>query len=69
MKRRNRAVAKLDPVRPPGERPGPEKVAVSGARTGQLETLTCRSCGSTFDRPVTRGRKPSLCEGCRASTS
>ena len=31
-----------------------------------LEALICQECGSSFDRVVTRGRKPFLCPGCRA---
>lgn len=29
------------------------------------ETLACSSCGSPFDRPVKRGRKPQHCPSCR----
>lgn len=31
----------------------------------QIETLTCEICGSTWDRPRTRGRKPLRCATCR----
>jgi hypothetical protein len=30
-----------------------------------IATLTCANCGSTFDRPVSRGRKPQNCPSCR----
>lgn len=33
-----------------------------------IETLTCASCGMTFQRTRTRGRKPSLCPACRGRT-
>jgi hypothetical protein len=31
----------------------------------RLETLTCADCGRTFERVVTRGRKPRNCPTCR----
>lgn len=30
------------------------------------QTLTCTSCGITWERPAQRGRKPRLCEVCKA---
>jgi hypothetical protein len=30
-----------------------------------VETLTCANCGSHFDRPAARGRKPKHCPSCR----
>lgn len=32
----------------------------------RIETLTCADCGRTFERAVTRGRKPHSCPTCRA---
>ncbi|HEY6202929.1 MAG TPA: hypothetical protein VI056_07780 [Candidatus Limnocylindria bacterium] len=32
-----------------------------------VETLSCRSCGESFDRVRSRGRKPLVCPGCRGS--
>ncbi len=32
----------------------------------EVETLTCNRCGVQWQRPRTRGRKPRLCEACRA---
>jgi phage FluMu protein Com len=31
-----------------------------------FETLTCASCGRTFERSRTRGRKPLKCPDCTA---
>lgn len=68
LKRRNRALAKLDEgdtvhrarIQPPRESerrlPRPEE---------KSETLMCAECHTPFDRPVTRGRKPRLCPQCR----
>ncbi|MHB8398004.1 MAG: HIRAN domain-containing protein [Candidatus Limnocylindrales bacterium] len=33
--------------------------------TGETEVLTCQSCGRTFERVRTRGRKPTRCPDCR----
>ncbi|GAA0803103.1 HIRAN domain-containing protein [Spirilliplanes yamanashiensis] len=43
------------PARPP--RAAPSRTVV--------EALTCAACGASFDRQVTRGRKPQRCPGCR----
>jgi len=32
-----------------------------------IETLVCAACGSSFQRPRTRGRKPRRCPACRAA--
>lgn len=34
-------------------------------RAPETETLVCASCGGSFDRERTRGRKPTLCPICR----
>jgi hypothetical protein len=34
-------------------------------RAGSVETRVCASCGESFERLVTRGRKPKLCPTCR----
>jgi hypothetical protein len=39
---------------------------VGDTTSGALETLVCRSCRHTFDRAVTRGRKPVECPECRS---
>lgn len=36
--------------------------------SSSIETLTCISCGTKFERPRTRGRKPSECSNCRNTT-
>jgi hypothetical protein len=38
--------------------------AVSADRPA-IEILTCASCGGSFERPITRGRKPQQCPSCR----
>jgi hypothetical protein len=41
--------------------------ATTGTMTGtELETLICDRCGVQWQRPRARGRKPTLCEACRA---
>lgn len=30
------------------------------------QILTCTACGITWERPAQRGRKPKLCEACKA---
>ena len=42
--------------------------STGGASPG-IETLICVSCGTTFDRVLTRGRKPKQCPSCRATSS
>jgi tetratricopeptide (TPR) repeat protein len=34
-------------------------------RRASSETLKCVSCGSSFERPISRGRKPQNCPSCR----
>jgi HIRAN domain len=77
IKRRNRAVAKLE-ARP---RPRLDHTTVQAAPTRQagmpansdadteLEVLTCQQCNRQFERIRVRGRKPGLCPSCRASTT
>jgi predicted Zn-ribbon and HTH transcriptional regulator len=35
--------------------------------TSAVEILTCRDCGSNFERERTRGRKPHLCPACHSA--
>jgi hypothetical protein len=62
LKRRNRALSKLEEAsRPPSQRvsrPAPE---------ASIEVLVCAACGRSFERVRTRGRKPTACPECRAS--
>lgn len=41
------------------------RTATKPALQQLVETLICEGCGSSFDRPVTRGRKPKHCPSCR----
>ncbi|MEV4762205.1 HIRAN domain-containing protein [Micromonospora chokoriensis] len=42
-----------------------EKQRIATAETAIMETLACHSCGGSFERIRTRGRKPTQCEACR----
>lgn len=39
--------------------------AAADQSAAAVRTLTCRTCGTTFDTPVRRGRPPSQCPTCR----
>lgn len=52
------------------ERPKPRKArAATVTRSVEVETLVCASCGATFERVRTRGRKPRTCPACRGLTT
>lgn len=42
--------------------------ATTAPRVSESETLLCTSCGGSFERERTRGRKPKLCPTCRGET-
>jgi hypothetical protein len=45
-------------------------VKLWAARTGAaIEALVCESCGASFERERTRGRKPKTCPVCRGLTT
>lgn len=44
-------------------------VARAQMRSNVVETLTCSQCGKSFERIVTAGRKPLLCNECRQAVS
>ena len=80
IKRRNRAVAKLEAAAIPRrqvrlERPHRAVVAAtpSGGMPGpddsdaELEVLVCQECSCRFERMRVRGRKPALCPPCRTA--
>lgn len=80
IKRRNRAMAKLDIKAAPRAylETIPKAPAVSppsGGKPGdaeldtELEVLICHSCGRHFERMRVRGRKPTLCPPCRTTTN
>ena len=78
IKRRNRAIAKLEAAARPEsrvrlERPNTAVVSAtpsggSPGTTGQdaeVEVLVCQECNRLFERMRVRGRKPTLCPACR----
>jgi hypothetical protein len=82
IKRRSRAVAKLEAAtRPRPQTPlgSPSTVLLAatspGGRPGmtesaaELEILVCLECGRRFERMRVRGRKPTLCPTCRSSAN
>lgn len=34
-----------------------------------IQTLTCRQCGTSWERPAQRGRPPVVCADCKASAA
>lgn len=82
IKRRNRAIAKLEaettPTRradpsesrkaaaPAATRPARDMTGPSGQEDGP-EVLVCEKCGRRFERMRVRGRKPTLCPSCRTA--
>ena len=80
IKRRNRAMAKLEAAATPKRQVRPDDprgpvvaatppggipdTASSGA---ELEILVCQGCGCRFERLRVRGRKPALCPPCRTA--
>ena len=80
IKRRNRAIAKLEAAARPEsrDRPGrPDTAVVSATRSGgspgttnqdaEVEVLVCQGCNRRFERMRVRGRKPTLCPACRTA--
>ena len=78
IKRRNRAMAKLEAATTPRRQKqseGTHRVAVATTGAGgmpgtigfdaELEVLICQQCGCHFERIRVRGRKPTLCPACR----
>ncbi|WP_157987510.1 HIRAN domain-containing protein [Jiangella endophytica] len=78
LKRRNRALAKLEaalsaePARPTSvvttlaKSSGAPPRAPAGI-VAEIEILTCSRCATSFERVRVRGRKPSLCPDCRSA--
>jgi hypothetical protein len=65
-KRLGYAAAKIDAAgRPKPRRPRVATVMTRSAAGGEIEALVCASCGATFERVRTRGRKPRVCPACR----
>jgi len=55
--------------RPKPRKPRAATVTTAGASARKVETLVCASCGTTFERVRTRGRKPGTCPDCRGHAS
>jgi formylmethanofuran dehydrogenase subunit E len=69
LKRLAHAAAKIEAASQPKKRK-PRPVAVStSADQLEIETFVCSSCGESFHRERTRGRKPKVCPTCRGSTT
>jgi hypothetical protein len=80
IKRRNRAIAKLEAAARPESRVRLERTQtalVSAAPSGgvpgttgqdaEVEVLVCQECNRRFERIRVRGRKPTLCPACRTA--
>jgi hypothetical protein len=80
IKRRNRAVAKLEAItasRPQVQAEGLDRAVIAATPPGimagprdpeaELEILACQECGRRFERMRVRGRKPTLCPTCRTA--
>ena len=80
LKRRNRAMAKLEapakaaPPKSPTSAVTTPLAESSGARppvgvvAGDVEILVCSRCEASFERARVRGRKPLLCLDCRSKS-
>ena len=80
IKRRNRAVAKLEAAARPRQQiraEGLHRAVVTANPSGgmpgttssyaELEVLVCQQCSCHFERMRVRGRKPTLCPACRTA--
>lgn len=80
LKRRNRALAKLEvPTKPvrrsssggtisaPMAEPSDGRPSAGATVSGEVEILVCARCGASFERMRVRGRKPLLCTECRST--
>jgi hypothetical protein len=68
-KRVAHATAKIEAVPRPKERRSRTVAVAAASPKLEVETLVCASCGESFERERTRGRKPKLCPTCRGSTN
>lgn len=81
LKRRNRALAKLE-AQHRGSHAAPVRTidtavaarsdvppATTFAANSEIEVLVCSGCRGSFERVRVRGRKPLLCPACRSSTN
>lgn len=68
-KRVAHATAKIEAAAQPKPRTPRTAVTAAAPRVPEMETLVCESCGSSFERARTRGRKPKHCPACRGETA
>jgi HIRAN domain len=70
QKRLSYAIAKMQAAeRPKARKPRAATIRTSTTVAAEVEVLTCTSCGRTFERARTRGRKPHTCPDCRVLAS
>jgi hypothetical protein len=69
QKRASYAISKLVPKPSPAPTRHADVGQPEGSKAAPLESLTCISCGATFQRSQTRGRKPHHCRNCRDTIS
>jgi hypothetical protein len=69
LKRRNRALVKLEEQAQPSAAKAAKRMTTTTDRDTSnstvIETLVCSNCHKSFDRVKVRGRKPHLCPDCR----
>lgn len=69
-KRVAHAIAKIEAIdRPQSRKPRGATIATVSDRRIEIESLVCGTCGETFERVRSRGRKPRFCPTCRASSA
>lgn len=59
------ATAKIEAAQRPRPQQSRRTTVETAHSVAEVETLVCASCGATFQRPRTRGRKPRTCPACR----
>jgi rubrerythrin len=68
QKRLGYAVTKINAAgRPKQRKPRGATVMTRSPAGSEVAVLVCASCGTTFERVRTRGRKPRLCPACRGA--
>jgi hypothetical protein len=67
QKRVAHASMKLEAASRPKSRAPRAVTTTTAPRPPEMETLVCVSCGASFQRERTRGRKPKTCPACRGT--